>query len=172
MFETRITKMLGIKYPIQCGTMMYLSNAEFVATAANAGLLACLASAMYPDKQSLKEEIAKLHDLTDQPFGVNVSLFPGHSAVKVDEALDILADEEVKVLETAGRSPEPHRAFIKQAGFTHIHKCARLRDAIKAQTLGVDIVTVVGTECGGHPSMDEVSTMVLAPRSLKPLMSR
>lgn len=164
MLETRITKMLGIKYPIQCGTMMWLSNAEFVAAAANAGLLACLASAMYPDEQSLKDEIAKLRDLTDQPFGVNVSLFPGHSAVKVDEALDILAEAGIKVLETAGRSPEPHRPRIAQAGFTHIHKCARLRDAIKAQRLGVDIVTVVGAECGGHPSMDEVTTMVLAPQ--------
>ncbi|MEW5914002.1 MAG: nitronate monooxygenase [Thermodesulfobacteriota bacterium] len=164
MFETRITKMLGIKYPIQCGTMMYLSNAEFVAANANAGILACLASAMYPDAQALRDEIAKLRDLTDQPFGVNVSLFPGHSAVVVDQVLDILAEQQVRLVETAGRSPEPHRARIRQAGFIHLHKCARLRDALKAQALGVDIVAVVGAECGGHPSMDEVTTMVLAPQ--------
>ncbi|MCF8034915.1 MAG: nitronate monooxygenase [Desulfarculaceae bacterium] len=164
MFQTRLTEMLGIKHPLQCGTMMWLSNAEFVAAAANAGVLACLASAMYPDAQALKDEIAKLRGLTDQPFGVNVSLFPGHSAVAVDQALDILAEAGVKLVETAGRSPEPHRPRIQQAGMLHLHKCARLRDALKAQKLGVDIVAVVGAECGGHPSMDQVTTMVLAPQ--------
>ena len=164
MFETRITKMLGIKYPIQSGTMMYLSNAEYVAANANAGILACLASAMYPDAQTLMDEIAKLRDLTDQPFGVNVSLFPGHSAVQVDQVIEILGEQEIKLIETAGRSPEPHRRLIKQAGCIHLHKCARLRDAVKVQGLGVDIVAVVGSECGGHPSMDEVSSLVLAPQ--------
>lgn len=163
MFNTEFTKLLGVQYPIQCGTMMHISKAEFVAACANAGIFACLASAMSPDEKSLIAEIEKLRSLTDKPFGVNVSLFPGHDPRSVDVTLDILAREGIKVIETAGRSPEPHLDKIRQNGALHIHKCARLRDAVKADKLGVDIVTVVGAECGGHPGMEDISTLVLIP---------
>ena len=155
--------MLGVKHPLQVGTMMHLSNADFVAACANAGAFACMASAMFPDEATLRNELARLKDLTDKPFGVNVSLFPGHDARSVDVTLDILAELGVKIIETAGRSPQPHLEKIRQNGATHIHKCARLRDAIKVDSLGVDIISVVGAECGGHPGMEDISTLVLIP---------
>jgi len=167
MFETAMTKLLGIKYPLQCGTMQGLTVAEVTATVANAGALCCLPAAFYPDKPSLMDEIKKTQDLTDQPFGVNVGLFPEMNAtVTADLRIEWVIEAGVKILETAGRSPEPHRQQISDGGLIHIHKCARVRDARKADRLGVDIVSVVGTECGGHPSMEEVGTIVLIPAAL------
>ncbi|MFH2132439.1 MAG: nitronate monooxygenase [bacterium] len=163
--KTRITELLGVEYPIQVGTMMHISNAEFVAACANAGVFACMATAMFPDEVTLRDELAKAKDLTDKPFGVNVSLFPGHDARTVDVTLDIVAEAGVKIIETAGRSPQPHLEKIRQNGAIHIHKCARLRDAIKVDKLGVDIVSIVGAECGGHPGMEDVSTLVLIPEA-------
>lgn len=175
MFNTEFTKLLGVEYPVQCGTMMHISNAEFVAACANAGIFACLGSAMSPDEKTLIEELDKLRSLTDKPFGVNVSLFPGHDARSVDVTLDILARENIKIIETAGRSPEPHLDKIRQKGAIHIHKCARLRDAVKVDRLGVDMITVVGAECGGHPGMEDISTLVLisevADKISKPLIA-
>ena len=165
MFKTRFCEMLGVRYPIQCGTMMFISNPDFVAACANAGIFSCLASAMFPSEEKLTEAIRKLKDLTDQPFGVNISLFPGLLPMSVDQCLDIIAREGIKILETAGNNPAPYRAQIKEIGFIHLHKCARLRDAVKAQGLGVDLVSLVGTECGGHPSMEDVTTMVLIPEA-------
>ncbi|MFH2131223.1 MAG: nitronate monooxygenase [bacterium] len=163
--KTRITELLGVEHPLQVGTMMHLSNADFVAACANAGAFACIASAMFPDEATLRNELARLRDLTDKPFGVNVSLFPGHDARSVDVTLDILAELDIKIIETAGRSPQPHLEKIRQNGATHIHKCARLRDAIKVDSLGVDIISVVGAECGGHPGMEDISTLVLIPEA-------
>ena len=163
MFETRFTELLGVDYPIQCGTMMHISNAEFVAACANAGILACLASAMFPDEATLIRELNRTRELTDKPFGVNVSLFPGHDARTVDVTLDIVAGEDIKIIETAGRSPEPHLAKIRQNGAIHLHKCARLKDAIKVDKMGVDLIAVVGAECGGHPGMEDIGTTVLVP---------
>jgi nitronate monooxygenase len=157
--------MVGVKYPIQCGTMMNISDAMFVAACANAGIFACIASAMFPDDKTLVDEIKKLRDLTDKPFGVNVSLFPGSDPRTTSVTLDILARENVKILETAGRSPEPHLEKIRQKNAVHIHKCARIRDAIKVDKLGVNIVSIVGAECGGHPGMEDISTLILVPET-------
>jgi NADH:quinone reductase (non-electrogenic) len=161
MFKTRFTELLGVGHPIQCGTMMNLSNSEFVAACANAGIFTCLASAMYPDEKTLVEALSKLRDLTDKPFGINVSLFPGHDARTVDVTLDILAKQKVKIIETAGRSPQSHLEKIRAMGAIHLHKCARLRDAVKVDALGVDLVALVGAECGGHPGMEDIATLVL-----------
>ena len=161
MLKTRFTELVGVEHPIQCGTMMNLSNADFVAACANAGIFTCLASAMYPDEKTLVEALSKLKDLTDKPWGVNVSLFPGHDARTVEVTLDIMAKQKVKIIETAGRSPAPHREKIKGMGAIHLHKCARIRDAVKVDNLGVDIVALVGAECGGHPGMEDISTLVL-----------
>lgn len=175
MFNTEFTKLLGVEHPIQCGTMLHISTAEFVGACANAGIFACLGSAMSPDEKTLVDELNKLKGLTDKPFGVNVSLFPGHDARSVDVTLDILAREGIKIIETAGRSPEPHLEKIRQNGAIHIHKCARLRDAVKVDKLGVDMITVVGSECGGHPGMEDISTLVLisevAEKISKPLIA-
>ena len=165
MFKTRMTELLGVEYPIQCGTMMTLSNAPFVSACANAGIFACLASANFPDEKSLVDELKKMEDMTDKPYGVNVSLFPGHDARTVEVTLDILAKYGAKIIETAGRSPQAHLEKIRAMGAVHLHKCARLRDAVKVDGLGVNIVSLVGAECGGHPGMEDISTLVLIPEA-------
>lgn len=167
VLETKMTEMLGIKYPIQCGTMHGLTTAEVTAPLAEAGCLCCLPAAYYETKQELLDEVKKVRDQTDQPFGINVGLFPEmRVTVTAEERIDWVIESGVKILETAGRSPEPQRKQIADGGLVHIHKCARVRDAIKAEKVGVDIVSVVGTECGGHPSMEEVGFIVLIPATL------
>jgi NADH:quinone reductase (non-electrogenic) len=165
MFKTRMTEMLGIEYPVQCGTMMALSKPEFVAAVANAGALACVAAAIYPTRDELLGAIEQTRALTKKPFGVNISLFPALMPRPPEELIQTVIDSGVKILETAGRSPEPYREMISKAGLTHIHKCARVRDAVKADKMGIDIVSIVGTECGGHPSMEGVTSMVLVPET-------
>jgi NAD(P)H-dependent flavin oxidoreductase YrpB (nitropropane dioxygenase family) len=163
MFKTRFTELLGVEYPIQCGSMMYISDADFVAANVNAGIFSCLISAMFPTEKGLVDELKRLKDLTDRPFGVNISLFPGLLPMPVEHYLDILAQQEIRIVETAGRNPAPYREKIREGRFFHIHKCARVRDAVKAASLGVDMVSVVGTECGGHPSMEDVTSLVMIP---------
>jgi len=166
MLKTRVTELLGIEYPIQCGTMMWLGRAELIAAVANAGGLCCLPAALYPTPDELVAEIKKTRDLTDKPFGVNVSLFPALMTRPFDEMIQTVIDSGVKILETAGRSPAPYREMIKDAGLIHIHKCARVKDAAKVDRLGVDIVSIVGTEAGGHPSMEGVTSLVLIPQAV------
>jgi len=167
MLQTKITELLGIKYPIQCGTMMRITTAQLVAPVANAGGLCCLPSAAFPTSEELKDEIKKTLDMTDQPFGVNVSLFPALTPRSPEQVLDDIIQSGVKIVETAGRSPAPYREQIQGAGLIHIHKVARVRDAIKADKLGADIVSIVGTECGGHPSMEGVTSLILIPKAAK-----
>jgi NAD(P)H-dependent flavin oxidoreductase YrpB (nitropropane dioxygenase family) len=169
MLKTRITELLGIAHPIQCGTMQWLSRAELVAAVVNAGGLACLSAATFDGPKALVEEIQKTRDLTDRPFGVNVSLFPALIARPPEEFIAAVVQSGVKILETAGRNPEPYRKTIEDAGLIHIHKCARLRDAVKVDRMGVDIVSVVGMECGGHPGMEGVCSLVLIALAAKAL---
>ena len=167
MLHTKMTEILGIKYPIQCGTMQGITTSALVAPVANAGGFCCIPSASFNTKETFMEEVKKTKDLTDKPFGVNVGLFPSMvQTAGADERIDWVIEAGVKILETAGRSPAPYRKQIKSAGLIHIHKCARVRDAVKMDAEGVDIISVVGTECGGHPSMEEVTTLVLIPAVL------
>lgn len=176
MLQTEMTKILGIQYPIQCGTMQAISTAELVAPVANAGGLCCLPAATFQSKTEFMDEVKKTRDMTDKPFGVNVGLFPEMTVtVTAEERIEWVIESGVKILETAGRSPAPYRQQIIDGGLIHIHKCARVRDAVKVNDLGVDIVSLVGTECGGHPSMEEVTTLVLITTALdritKPLIA-
>lgn len=166
MFESRVTKILGIKYPLIAGTMGNLSRSEFVAAVANAGAFSCLPSAFYATKEELRDEIRKTKSLTDKPFGVNINLFPITRPVSNDEYIDTCLKEGVKVIETSGRSPEPYLPRIKSGGAVTMHKCARVRDAITAERVGIDLIEIVGTECGGHPSMENVCTTVILPRTV------
>ena len=167
MLQTKMTEILGVKYPIQCGTMQNISTAELVAPVANAGGFCCLPAATYQDKESFMNEVKKTQDMTDQPFGVNVGLFPEMTAtVTAEERIAWVIESGVKIIETAGRNPAPYRKQIVDGGLTHIHKCARVRDAVKVDDMGVDMVSIVGTECGGHPSMEEVTTLILIPAAL------
>jgi NAD(P)H-dependent flavin oxidoreductase YrpB (nitropropane dioxygenase family) len=167
MLETKMTEMLGVKYPIQCGTMHGLTTSEVVAPLAEAGCFCCLPASYYESKEEFLEEVEKVRDQTDQPFGINVALFPElNPTFTAEERIDWIIESGVKILETAGRSPESQRKQISDGGLIHIHKCARVRDAVKAEKVGVDIVSIVGTECGGHPSMEEVGFIVLIPAAI------
>lgn len=166
MWKTRVTELLGIDVPIVGGALQWLSRAPLVAAISNAGGLGVLASASFPSPKDLREEIRMLRDMTDRPFAVNINLFPTMRPYSVEEMIDVVHEEGVSILETSGRSPEPYVEKLKKGGTILMHKCARVRDAVKAERLGVDIVTVVGFECGGHPSAEEVSTLVLIPRTV------
>ncbi|MBA3028041.1 MAG: nitronate monooxygenase [Desulfobacteraceae bacterium] len=167
MLKNKLTEILGIQYPIQCGTMQGITTAELVAPVANAGGFCCLSCATFATKEAFMDEVKKTKDMTDKPFGVNVGLFPSMvQSASAEERIDWVIESGVKILETAGRSPVAHRDQIKNGGLIHIHKCARSKDAVKVANAGVDIVSVVGTECGGHPSMEEVTSLVLIPMVL------
>lgn len=163
-FKTRVTEILGVEHPLIMGTMQGHSNAELVAAAANAGAFACIASTMFNTSQALREEIRKAKSLTDKPFGVNINLFPMIRPQNTDEYIDAVLEEGVTVIETAGRSPEELVDHIKKGNAKLMHKCARLRDARKAESLGADLVEIVGFECGGHPSREGIGGLVLIPQ--------
>ena len=162
--QTRVTEILGTKYPLVMGTMGYQSTAEFVAAAANAGAFACLSSVMSRTSQALREEIRKTKSLTDKPFGLNINLFPMISPLPHEEYIDAALEEGIDIFETSGRSPENLVARIKKGNAKLIHKCARLRDARTAERVGADIVEIVGFECGGHPSKENIASLVLVPQ--------
>lgn len=166
MFKTRVTEILGIEYPLIAGTMGNLSFGEFVAAVGNAGALCCIPSAFFETREALRDEIRKTKSLTDKPFGVNINLFPTVRPVSNDEYIDTCIEEGVKVIETSGRSPASYVERIKSAGLVALHKCARVRDAVSAEKAGVDLIEIVGTECGGHPSMENVVTLVLLPQTV------
>lgn len=166
MFETRVTRMLGIEYPLIVGTMGNLTFGEFVAAVANAGALCCIPSAFFETKEGVRDEIRKAKSLTEKPFGVNINLFPSVRPVSNDDYIDICIEEGVKVIETSGRSPAAYVDRIKSAGLISMHKCARVKDAVSAERAGVDLIEIVGTECGGHPSMENVVTLVLLPQTV------
>jgi NAD(P)H-dependent flavin oxidoreductase YrpB (nitropropane dioxygenase family) len=163
-FKTRVTELLGVEHPLIMGTMQGYSNAELVAAAVNAGAFASIASTMFNTSQALREEIRKAKSLTDKPFGVNINLFPMIRPQNTDEYIDAVIEEGVNVIETAGRSPEELVSRIKNGNAKLMHKCARLRDARKAESLGADLVEIVGFECGGHPSREGIGGLVLIPQ--------
>ncbi len=162
--STRVNQILGSEYPVIMGTMMGWSNAELVAAAANAGAFACIASGMYTTTEALREEIRKAKSLTDKPFGININLFPALRPQNLEEYIDTVIDEGIGIIETAGRNPEELIERIKKGNVKLMHKCARLRDARKAQNVGADLIEIVGFECGGHPSREGISSIVLVPQ--------
>jgi NADH:quinone reductase (non-electrogenic) len=165
MFQNRLTEMLGIKYPIVGGTMMWISNAEFTAAISNGGGLGVLASAMFSTKEAFADALDRLNDLTDKPFAVNLNLFPTMRPIDNNVYLDVLLEKGVKIVETSGHSaPEELCSRFKKAGLTWIHKCVGVRYAIKVEKMGADIITVVGYENGGATGRLDIGTLVLVPK--------
>jgi len=165
MFQTKITEMFGIKYPIVVGTMMHLARAEMVAAASNAGALGVLASAIFQTREEFREEIKKLKNMTDKPFAVNLSLFPAMRPIDNREYLEVIFEEGIKIVETSGhKAPEEFARDLKKNGITLIHKCVGVRYALKAQSIGADAVTVVGYENGGATGTLDITTLCLVPR--------
>ena len=165
MIKTKVTEMLKIKYPICCGTMANISYPEFVAAASNAGACAVLASANYQTPEELREGIRKTQSLTDQPFAVNINLFPAMMPPeKLEDYVTATLDEGVKVIETSGhKAPADLVPKFKDGGAIWIHKCAGVRYAKTAASLGADMITVVGYENGGATGTLDIGTFVMTP---------
>ena len=165
MFKTKITKMLGIEHPIIGGTMMWLATPDFVAAISNAGALGIMASAMFSEKEEFRKAVKKIKSLTSKPFAVNLNLFPSLRAIPNEDFITVIIEEGVKIVETSGhKAPEEYIERLKKAGIVVIHKCVGVRYAKKAESLGVDAITVVGFENGGATGILDTGTLVLVPR--------
>ena len=163
MIKTKITEMLGCKYPIIGGTMANISYPEFVAAVSEAGACAVLASANYTTPDELRDAIIKTQSLTSQPFAVNINLFPALMPQdKLEDYVDATLEEGVKIIETSGHKAPAHLA-PKFKNATWIHKCAGVRYAKTGASLGADIITVVGYENGGATGILDVGTLVMTP---------
>lgn len=163
MFSNRVTQLLGVDHPIVQGGMQWIGRAELVSAVANAGAMGMITALTQPTPQDLKAEIARCRDLTDKPFGVNLTVLPTIRPMPYREYAEQIAESGIKVVETAGSNPEPFMGIFKDAGITVVHKCTSVRHAVKAQNVGVDIVSVDGFECAGHPGEDDVPNLVLIP---------
>ena len=162
MFETRITELLGIKYPIIQGGMVWLSRAELAAAVSNAGGLGIITSADFTTKDELREELQKAKSLTDKPFGVNINLAPSTHPVNTEEYIEVVIDEGIRIVETSGRSPEPYMKQLKQGNLVVVHKApGAVRYAEAVEEIGCDAVSIIGYECGGHPGPDDTGSLVL-----------
>ena len=168
MFHNRLTELLGIEYPIIQGGLQWLSRAELASAVSNAGGLGIITAATFDSKEDLRQEIHKARNLTDKPFGLNITFITAKPE-KIKEDIEIIMEEAIPVVEMAGRSPEAYLRPLKEAGVKVIHKAATVRHALSAEKYGADAVVIVGVECGGHPSMDEVTSMVLIPATVDAL---
>ncbi len=169
MFETWVTKELGIDYPIVQGAMHWLARAELASGVANAGGLGIIAAGSFATAQELRQEIRKTKSLTDKPFAVNFTMMPTKRPIVWEDYINAALEEGVNIIETSGRSPEPYMEWFRAAKVKVLHKVARIRDALTAERLGVDAVTIVGCEEGGHPGMEDVASLVLIPRAVDSL---
>lgn len=167
--KTRITELLRIKHPIIQGGMHFVGLAEMAAAVSNAGGLGIITALTQPKPEDLAKEIARCKEMTDKPFGVNLTFLPAFSAPPYPEYIDAIVQGGVKIVETAGRSPEQYMPPLKQARIKVIHKCTSVRHALKAERIGCDAASVDGFECGGHPGEDDIPNMVLLPRAAEEL---
>lgn len=167
--RTRVTEALGIRYPIVQGGMQWVGKAPLVAAVSNAGGLGILTALTQPTPEALAQEIARTRGLTDQPFGVNLTLLPSIQPPPYSDYLQAILDSGVRIVETAGNSPKDFIARMKDAGVTIVHKCTSVRHALSAEKNGVDLISIDGFECAGHPGEDDVPGLVLIPLAVRAL---
>ena len=167
--KTRITELLGVRYPIIQGGMMWVGTAEMASAVSNAGGLGILTALTQPTPEALGQEIDRCRTLTDKPFGVNVTILPSVNPPPYAEFVDVVIDKGIKVLETAGQSPKAFMDKLKQHGVKVIHKCTSVRHALSAERIGVDAISIDGFECAGHPGEDDVGGLVLIPAATRVL---
>lgn len=163
--KTKITELFGIEHPVIQGGMHFVGLAEMASAVSNAGGLGIITALTQPTPADLANEIARCRDMTDKPFGVNLTFLPGFSAPPYPEYIEAIVKGGVKIVETAGRSPEAYLPALKDAGIKVIHKCTSVRHSLKAEKIGCDAVSVDGFECGGHPGEDDIPALVLLPRA-------
>ncbi len=167
--KTRITELFGIEHPVIQGGMHYVGFAEMAAAVSNAGGLGIITGLTQRSPADLANEIARCHDMTDKPFGVNLTFLPGFANPDYPGYIDAIINGGVRIVETAGRSPEQYMPTLKEAGIKVIHKCTSVRHSLKAERIGCDAVSVDGFECGGHPGEDDIPNMILLPRAAEEL---
>jgi NAD(P)H-dependent flavin oxidoreductase YrpB (nitropropane dioxygenase family) len=163
MLKTRFTEMFGVEAPITCGGMTRVGKVELIAAVANAGALGFITAHSAGKPEDLVREVRRCRDLTDKPFGVNLTILPSITPIPYDEYREAIIESGIKVVETAGNNPQPHLPRFKEAGVKVIHKCTSVRHAVKAQSIGVDCVSIDGLECAGHPGEDDVGGLILFP---------
>jgi NAD(P)H-dependent flavin oxidoreductase YrpB (nitropropane dioxygenase family) len=167
--QTRLTEMLGIQHPIIQGGMQWVGLAELASAVSNAGGLGIITGLTQSTPEDLIKEISRCRGMTDKPFGVNLTILPTIKPVPYAEYAQAIIDSGIKIVETAGRNPEPFLPGFKAAGITVIHKCTSIRHALKAEKIGCDMVSVDGFECAGHPGEDDVTNLILLPLAAKRL---
>lgn len=167
--KTKITELFNIEHPVIQGGMHYVGFAEMAAAVSNAGGLGIITGLTQKTPEDLAREIARCKEMTDKPFGVNLTFLPAFTAPDYPGYMKAIIEGGVKIVETAGRSPEAYMPYFKEAGIKVIHKCTSVRHALKAEKIGCDAVSVDGFECGGHPGEDDIPNMILLPRAAEEL---
>ena len=163
--KTQITELFGIEHPIIQGGMHYVGFAELAAAVSNAGGLGIITGLTQGTPEKLEAEIKKCQDLTDKPFGVNLTFLPSLTPPDYPGLIEVIIRSGVKIVETAGRNPAVYMPAMKDADIKVIHKCTSVRHSVKAQDIGCDAVSVDGFECGGHPGEDDIPNFILLPRA-------
>ena len=169
MIRTEFTELFGVDHPIVCGGMTGLGSAPLISAVAEAGALGFLTALDQPTPEDLVKEIARTRDLTDRPFGVNLTILPTIRPVPYDEYRAAIVESGITVVETAGSNPEPHLPDFHAAGVKVIHKATSVRHALSAERKGVDVISIDGFECAGHPGEDDVPGLVLIPAAAQAL---
>jgi NAD(P)H-dependent flavin oxidoreductase YrpB (nitropropane dioxygenase family) len=167
--KTRITELFGIQHPIIQGGMHFVGFAEMAAAVSNAGGLGIITGLTQRTPADLANEIARCRDMTDKPFGVNLTFLPVVNTPDYPGYVRAIIEGGVKAVETAGNNPQQVLPYLKDAGIKVIHKCTSVRHSLKAQSIGCDAVSVDGFECGGHPGEDDVPNFILLPRAAEEL---
>jgi nitronate monooxygenase len=161
--KTRFTELFGVEHPIAQGGMQWVGRAELVAAVADAGALGFLTALTQPTPEALVKEIARTRELTDKPFGVNLTILPSINPPPLPEYRAAIIESGIKAVETAGYKPEEHVADFRAHGIKVIHKCTTVRHALSAERMGVDAVSIDGFECAGHPGEDDIPGLILIP---------
>lgn len=167
--RTRVTELLGTRYPIIQGGMQWVGTAELASAVSNAGALGILTALTQPTPEDLRKEIERCRTLTDQPFGVNLTILPAITPPPYAEYLQVIIDSGVKILETAGNNPKDFIGKVKAQGIKVVHKCTSVRHALSAERAGVDAVSIDGFECAGHPGEDDIPNLILIPAAVRAL---
>ena len=163
MLRTRFTELFGVEHPIAQGGMQWVGRATLVSAVANAGALGFITALTQPTPEDLTKEIGRCRDLTDKPFGVNLTILPAINPPPYAEYRQAIIEAGIKIVETAGYKPQEHIDAFHEHGIKVIHKCTSVRHALSAERMGADAISIDGFECAGHPGEDDVPGLILIP---------
>ncbi|KAJ5536151.1 hypothetical protein N7451_007967 [Penicillium sp. IBT 35674x] len=168
-FNTALTRKLGIRVPVVQGGMQWVGYAELASAVSNAGGLGLLTALTQPTPEDLRKEIRRCRTMTKYPFGVNLTLLPALVPPDYGAYAQVIIDEGIKIVETAGNNPGPVITQLKKAGIIILHKCTTIRHAKSAVKLGVDFLSIDGFECAGHVGEHDITNFILLSRARQEL---